>query len=99
MTISFISIRDNETKETVFNVENIGNLGNSDHALIKLELQVRPNINNSKQLIHDWKRGDKEGLKEHLESINFGSEFQNLITNETWLRFKKVLLDVITVNP
>ena len=86
---------DIETYASVFNVENLGNLGNSDHALIKIDLEVRPNFNDSKQLIFDWKKGDKEGLKEHLDSINFQSEFQNLDTNEAWTRFKKVLQDSI----
>ena len=86
-----IALSDCETKNCVFNVENIGNLGNSDHAMIKLELEMSPSFNESEQLIYDWKNGDKEGLKNHVNSIDFHTEFQNLNTNDAWTRFKTLL--------
>ena len=86
-----IALVDCETKNCVFNIENIGNLGNSDHALIKLELEMCPSFNVTEQLIYDWKKGDKEGLKDYVNSIDFQTEFQNLNTNDAWTRFKSLL--------
>ena len=90
-----IALVDTETKEAVLNVENVGNLGNSDHCVVKLELKVTPEFNHSKQYIHDWKKGDKEGLKSHLQNVDFHGEFQRQNTEESWSRFKEVVADSI----
>ena len=86
-----IALADGETKESVLNVEEIGNLGNSDHSIIKIELKVCPDFNFTKEKVHDWKKGDKEGLKAYLDTIDFLSDFQNKDTDESWSRFKEVI--------
>ena len=39
------ALADVEVKNNVYNVENIGNLANSDHAIIKIELNTTPKFN------------------------------------------------------
>ena len=76
--------------ENVISVDNIGNLGNSDHAILSIELDLSPSFNQSNELIRDWRKGDEEGLKGYLSSINFEEEFREKDANECWM----TLLDI-----
>ena len=90
-----LALADEECRQNIFNVENIGNLSNSDHAIIKIELIVSPAFNGTKEKIHDWKKGDQEGLKSHLENVNFQSEFQNKDVTTAWATFRALIEDSI----
>ena len=74
--------------ESVFNCENIGNLGNSDHAIIKIEIDFSPKFNSTSEKVRDWKRGDTEGLSEHLAGVDFDRLFQDKNVDEAWEAFK-----------
>ena len=56
---------------------------------------MSPDFNFTKEKVHDWKKGDKEGLKAYLEEIDFLGDFQNKGTDESWSRFKEVIEDSI----
>ena len=51
-TIMFINL---------LSVQNIGNLGNSDHCILKAELDVSLQFNDTQEIIRDWKRGGSGG--------------------------------------
>ena len=74
--------------ESVFNCENIGNLGNSDHAIIKIEIDFSPKFNSTSEKVRDWKRGDTEGLSEHLAGVDFDRLFQDKNVDEAREAFK-----------
>ena len=80
-----------QTKPNIFCVDNIGNLGNSDHAMIKIELLVKPSFNRSSQMILDWKKGDVDGLKLHLQNIDFDEKFQDIGMNAAWSMFRTTI--------
>jgi hypothetical protein len=82
---------DGELKNNVYNVENLGNLGNSDHCIVKIEINVSPKFNHSSELVRDWRKGDEEGLKAHLESIDFDAMFQDKNADTAWVCFKDIL--------
>ena len=71
------ALADFDAMNSVINVENIGNLGNSDHALIKIELDMSPVFNASSELVRNWRKGDEKGLSEHLKSVDFLGQFQD----------------------
>ena len=81
----------NNIGDSIFNCEDLGNLGNSDHSIIKLEIDFSPKFNLSKELIRDWRKGDEEGLKNHIENIDFGSLFQDKDANQCWLSLKDII--------
>ena len=87
---------DEPLKNNIFNVENIGNLSNSDHALVKIEIDFAPKFNHSSQMVPNWHKGDEEGLKNHLENIDFQRLFQDKDANTAWLALKEVIDDSIT---
>ena len=87
---------DIDVKNSVYNVENLGNLSNSDHAIIKIELNMSPKFNKTRELVRDWRRGDVEGLKNHLENINFEEIFQDKDANSAWIAFKGTIEDTIS---
>ena len=71
-------------------------MSNSDHCLIKIELDFAPKFNRSTEKVFNWHKGDEEGLKNYLESIDFVELFQvkNAIT--AWLTLKEVIDDSIS---
>ena len=75
--------------ESIFNVQDLGNLGNSDHSIIKLEIDFCPKFNKTLELIRDYKAGDQEGLKHHLQGINWAAKFQGKDAEEAWKDFKE----------
>ena len=76
--------------DNVLSVEDIGNLGNSDHCILKAELDVSMQFNDTKELIRDWKRGDQEGLVECIKNINFPGIFQGKDAGQQWDTLKEV---------
>ena len=74
----------------VISCENLGNLSNSDHAIIKLEIDFCPKFVKSSQKIRDWRRGDSEGLASHLADINFADHFAGKNVDEAWETFKSL---------
>ena len=77
--------------DSIYNCEDLGNLGNSDHSIIKLEIDFAPKFNASKELIRDWRRGDEEGLKNHIATIDYVSLFQDKNANECWVTLKDTI--------
>ena len=77
--------------DSLISCENIGNLGNSDHAIIKLEIDFCPSFNESCQKVRDWRRGDCEGLARHLARVNFEQKFHGKNAEEEWGAFKEEL--------
>ena len=90
------ALADQEAANSIFNVENIGNLANSDHTLIKIEIDTSLKFNHSSQMVRNWRKGDEEGLTKHLDDIDFPQLFQNKNTNESWLALRNVIDDSIT---
>ena len=45
-------------------------------------------VNNSAELIYDFKNGDINGLREHLEAVPWDKELRDLPTEEAWQHFK-----------
>ena len=90
------ALADIDVKNCVYNVENLGNLSNSDHAVIKIELNTKIKFNKSSELVRDWRKGDVEGLKSHLESINFNEMFQEKNANSSWVLLKDTIEDTIS---
>ena len=76
--------------ENVINVESIGNLGNSDHDLIKVELNFNSKPNISSEMVRNWRKGDQPGLINCISEINFEQIFQNKDANQCWLALKEV---------
>ena len=90
------ALADESVKNNVYSVENIGNLSNSDHCLIKIELDFAPKFNRSTEKVFNWHKGDEEGLKNYLESIDFVELFQEKNANTAWLTLKEVIDDSIS---
>ena len=90
-----LAICDFETESKVLDISNIGNLGNSDHALIKIELDIAPKFNVSNQLVPNWRRGDTEGLKKHLHDTDFVSLISTKNANDAWQTFKSTIMETI----
>ena len=76
--------------DRVISCEDIGNLANSDHSVIRLEIDFCPKFNKSVQKVRDWRRGDNEGLTAHLSGIDFESLFQDKDVNGAWEALKEV---------
>ena len=47
--------------DNALSAQNIGNLGNSDHCILKAELDVSLQFNDTQEIIRDWKRGGSGG--------------------------------------
>ena len=77
--------------DSIYNCEDLGNLGNSDHSIIKLEIDFAPKFNASKELVRDWRRGDEEGLKNHIADIDYVRLFQDKDANECWVTLKDTI--------
>jgi hypothetical protein len=77
--------------ENIFNVEDLGNLGNSDHSIIKIELEFSPKFNKSEQLVRDWRKGDEIGLCNFFSEIDFEQLLQNKDANDSWLTLKDII--------
>ena len=69
-------------------VEPLGNLSNSDHSIIMTEILFETRFNASKELICDWKNGDKVGLNEYLKNIDWDIDLEHLSTESSWIYFK-----------
>ena len=78
-----------DLKENILSVENLGNLGNSDHSVIKIEIDVSLKFNKTSELIRDWRKGDQEGLIECIQNIDFPRIFQDKDANECWVALKE----------
>jgi hypothetical protein len=76
--------------ENVINVSNIGNLGNSDHCILKIEVDISVDFNETSELIRDWRKGDQEGLINCVKNIDFQGIFQGKNANQKWEAFKEV---------
>ena len=57
---------------------------------------MSPKFNKTRELVRDWRRGDVEGLKNHLENINFEEIFQDKDANSAWIAFKGTIEDTIS---
>ena len=90
-----LALFDADAISNVYNVENVGNLSNSDHAIIKIEMVTVPAFNESTQMIFDWRKGDLEGLRAHLQSTDFVGSFQDHGTCEAWTNFRSIIEDSI----
>ena len=55
--------------ENIISIESLGNLANSDHSILSIDVLYQPKLNNSTELIYDFKNGDTDGLRRHLESV------------------------------
>ena len=76
--------------ENVLNISTIGNLGNSDHSILKIELDISPQFNETSELIRDWRKGDNEGLVNCIKNIDFHGIFQGKNADQKWETFKEV---------
>ena len=74
--------------ENILNIEALGNLSNSDHTILSVDVIFRSKFNSSEEMIHDWKNGDTEGLKEYLRMVNWNVELDGLDAEECWYSFK-----------
>lgn len=79
-----------DLSDSVFNVEDLGNLGNSDHSIIKIELDFSPKFNKTTEKVRDWRKGDKNGLKEYLKTICWEDLLLDKNAAESWDLFTDV---------
>ena len=82
--------------ESVVSCESLGNLGNSDHAIIRLEVVFDPKFVASSEKIRNWRRGDTEGLAEHLAQVNFSELLQDKNVDKGWETFQETISDAIS---
>ena len=54
---------------------------------------MTPKFNVSSQFVHDWRKGDTEGLKKHLSDTDFLSLLSDKNANDAWLIFKDKIVD------
>lgn len=77
--------------DSVVSVTDCGNLGNSDHTIIKVEIDISPEFNETSELIRDWRRGDQEGLVNCVQEIDFQRIFQGKDANQRWETLREVI--------
>ena len=82
--------------ESVVSCESLGNLGNSDHDVIRLEVIFDPKFNASSEKIRNWRRGDIDGLSEHLSQVDFDRLLQDKNVDECWETFQATINDAIS---
>ena len=70
-------------------------MGNSDHSVIKFEINFSPKFNSTKELIRDWRKGDEQGLIEHMNNIDFASLLQSQDANTAWVTLKDTISDAM----
>ena len=86
--------------ENILSVEPVGNLGNSDHSILSIDLVFNSKFNITTELINDWQNGDKEGLKEYLERVDWDLELWDRGTEEAWQQIvDKVNSGFFTIYP
>ena len=81
--------------DSVISCESLGNLGNSDHTIIRLEILFDPKFVASSEKIRNWRRGDTEGLSEHLAQVDFGQLLQEKNVNDGWETFQATISEAI----
>lgn len=81
----------------VNSIECIGKLGSSDHIHLLTELNLTSDIVENSEEIPDWKRANREGLREYLD-IDWKSKFERKDTHQCWEEFKTLLQDSIVHN-
>ena len=67
-----------------------GKLGNSDHSIIRIEIQMEVS-NKTEQKILNFAKADFEKMRENLSKVNWSRYLSNEKTEDNWLGFKKVL--------
>ena len=76
--------------DNVLSIENVGNLSNSDHCILKTELDISMAFNDTNELIRDWRKGDQEGLIDCIKNINFPGIFQGKDASQQWATLREV---------
>ena len=77
--------------ESIVNVSDLGNLGNSDHCAIRIDIDFSHKVKNSCQMTRDWRKGDAEGLANHIRSVDFAALFQDKNVDECWDNLKSTI--------
>ena len=83
------------TADRFVNIENIGNLKNSDHAIIKLELDFIPRSNKTTEKVRDWKNGDKPGLSTYLNEVKWSDILSDKNANDAWETMKMTISEAL----
>ena len=76
--------------DNVLSIENVDNLSNSDHCILKTELDISMAFNDINELIRDWRKGDQEGLIDCIKNINFPGIFQGKDASQQWATLREV---------
>ena len=74
--------------EKIVHLESLGNLSNSDHSILSVDVLFKPKTNHSSELVRDFKNGDCEGLRNHLNAVPWATELDGLNTEEAWQHLK-----------
>ena len=77
--------------ENIITLEPIRNLSTSDHSIILVETIFNSRFNSNKDLILDWSNGDKDGLFNYLNDVQWSTELSQLSTEKLWKFFKDQL--------
>jgi len=79
--------------EVINEVENLGKFATSDHSLLFWKINVGREENSTKVIRVDYNKMDLNGIREELRSCNWDEEMKGNV-NESWVLFKKRLLDL-----
>ena len=84
--------------EKVIAVHDEGRLGNSDHIMLKIQIEVGELTREEVASRLNWKRADFISIRRDLDEVDWRSEFEGRNTQEKWIFFSKTILDAIEIH-
>ena len=78
----------------ISDLRDLGPLGTSDHHAMLWKLMVSHIPIESKRSVYDYSKADVEAIRQYLRMVNWEDILVQPSTEENWVAFSRVLLDV-----
>ena len=84
--------------ERVIDIEDMGRLGRSDHCMICVTVECKPDVRCSEGTRYNWSKANKDAIARDLESTDWRLELDWRTTEDGWRFMKSILGETIDKN-
>ena len=84
--------------DQIRSVDDIGRLGDSDHSILKVQIEANLRYSETNQKIPVWRKANVQAMKEDMDCINWTQEISSRSVNNGWEFFKAVVTETMEKN-
>ena len=88
---SILDLIISDEPDTVDVVGNLGNFANSDHDMLRFDINISVTESSVRRCVLDYAKGDYIGMKHELQTVDWDSILQPLPVVECWKTFREII--------